>query len=84
MLFDLLLASITTLLCFAFLFLVVFNSFFMIPTEIENARLKLPLIIPIGAPVTVANDTIEMLQLTTLQTKRLKTYQKTQKKQYIC
>ena len=56
----------------------------MIPTEIENARLKLPLIIPIGAPMTVANDTIEMLQLTTLHTKRLKTYQKTQKKQYIC
>ena len=84
MLFNLLLSSITILSCFLLLVLVIFNSFFIIPTEIENARLKLPLIIPIGAPMTVANDTIDMLQLATLQTKRLKTYQKTQKKQYIC
>ena len=33
----------------------------MIPVEIENARLKLALIIPTGAPITVANDAIEML-----------------------
>ena len=33
----------------------------MIPVEIENARLKLALIIPTGAPMTVANDAIEML-----------------------
>ena len=44
------------LLCFLLLFLVVFNSFFMIPVEIENARLKLAIIIPKGA-----NDEIEML-----------------------
>ena len=56
MLFDLLLANITMLLCFLLLFLVVFNSFFMIPVEIENARLKLAIIIPKGA-----NDEIEML-----------------------
>ena len=56
MLFNLLLARITILLCFFFLFLVVFNSFFMIPVEIENARLKLAIIIPKGA-----NDEIEML-----------------------
>ena len=84
MLFNLLLSSITILSCFLLLVLVIFNSFFIIPAEIENARLKLPLIIPIGAPMTVANDTIDMLQLAKLQTKRLKTYQKTQKKQYIC
>ena len=29
--------------------------------EIETARLKLALIIPTGAPITVANDAIEML-----------------------
>ena len=52
---------------FFFLFLVVFNSFFIIPVEIENARLKLALTIPTGAPITVANDATEMLQL--LQTK---------------
>ena len=33
----------------------------MIPVEIENARLKLALTIPTGAPITVSNDTIEML-----------------------
>ena len=33
----------------------------MIPVEIENARLKLTLTIPTGAPITVANDVIETL-----------------------
>ena len=61
MLFNLLLASITILLCFFFLFLVIFNSFFLIPVQIKNARLKLALTIPTGAPITVANDAIEML-----------------------
>ena len=46
---------------FFLLFLVVFNSYFMIPVEIENARLKLALTVPTGAPRTVANDAIEML-----------------------
>ena len=61
MLFNLLLASITISLCFFFLFPVVFNSFFMIPVEIENARLRLALTIPTGAPIIVANDVIETL-----------------------
>ena len=61
LLFNLLLANITILLCFFFLFLVVFNSFFMIPVEIENTRLKLALAIPTGAPITVVNDAIEMI-----------------------
>ena len=39
------------------LFLIVF----MIPVEIENARLKLALTVPIGAPITVTNDAIETL-----------------------
>ena len=38
-----------------------FNSFLTIPVEIENARLKLALTIPIRAPITVASDAIEML-----------------------
>ena len=68
MLFNLLLANITILLCFAFLFLVVFDNFFIIPVDIKNARLTLALIIPTGAPITVANDEIEMLkQLMTCQ-----------------
>ena len=40
----------------------------MIPVEIENARLKLALNIPTGAPITVANDTVEMLPVVTDKT----------------
>ena len=70
MLFNLLLAaSITILLCFFFLFFVAFNSFLMITVETKNVRLKLALIIPTGASMTVANDAIE-----TLKIKRLITY----------
>ena len=36
--------------------------------EIENARLKLALIIPIGAPMAVPNDAIEMLPVLTDKT----------------
>ena len=68
MLFILLLTSIAILLCFFFFYLVVCNSFFMIPVEIENVRLKLALTIPTGAPITVANDTVEMLPVVTDKT----------------
>ena len=68
MLFNLLLANITILLCFFFLFLVVFNRFFTIAVEIENARLKLALAIPTGAPIIVGNDAIEMLPVVTDKT----------------
>ena len=63
MLFNLLLANITVLLCFFFLFLVVFNSFFTSSVEIENARLKLALAIPTSVSITVANGAIEILPL---------------------
>ena len=46
---------------FFVLFLTVSTSFFIIPVEVNNARLKLAIIIPAGAPMTVANDAIEML-----------------------
>ena len=49
--------------CFLFFFRVVFNYFFAIPVEIENARLKLALAILTGSPITVTNDAIEMLPL---------------------
>ena len=65
MLFNLLLASITILLCLFFLFLVVFNNLFTNPVVTENARLQLALIIPTGAPITVADDAIEMLPVAT-------------------
>ena len=65
MLFNLLLASITILLCLFFLFLVVFNNLFTNPLVTENARLQLALIIPTGAPIMVADDAIEMLPVAT-------------------
>ena len=51
-----------------FLFLVVFNGFFTISVEIENARLKFALAISTGAPITVANDAIEMVPVVTDKT----------------
>ena len=61
MLFNLLLASVIILLWFFFLFLIVFKNFFTNPDVIENVKPQLAPIIPAGAPVTVANDAIEML-----------------------
>ena len=52
----------------------------MIPAEIENARLKLALTIPTGAPITVANDAIEMLLVATDRT--INDLPNSQKKQY--
>ena len=60
MLFNLLLASITILLCFFFLFLV-FKNLFTNPDVIENVKPQLAPIIPAGAPIAVANDAIEMM-----------------------
>ena len=40
LLFNLLLASITILLCFFFSLLVIFNSFFIIPVIKENIKVK--------------------------------------------
>ena len=61
MLFNLLLASITILLCFFFLFLIVFKNIFTKPDVIENVRPQLNPIIRAGTPITVANDAIEIL-----------------------
>ena len=81
MLFNLLLANITILLCFFFSIIVVFNSIFTVPVKIEYARLKLPLTVPAGVPITDANDAIEMLPVFTDKT--LMTYQNRQRKQCI-
>ena len=54
MLFSLLLANIRTLSCFLFLFLVVFNYFFVIPVAKENTIVNPALPIPTGAPTIVA------------------------------
>ena len=62
MLFNLLLANITTLWGFSFLFLIVFKNFFTNPDIIENVKLQLAPIIPAGAPIILANYAIEMLR----------------------
>ena len=61
MLFNLLLASITILLCFFSLFLIVFKNISTNPDVIENVKAQHAPIIPAGAPIAVANDAIEML-----------------------
>ena len=48
------------------------------PEDIENARPKLALTIPKGAPITVANDALEMLLLVT--DKAIKDFSKQSKK----
>ena len=68
MLFNLLLGNLTILLCFFFYFLLFLTVFFTIPVQIENARLKLALIVPESAPMTVANDAIEILPIVTDKT----------------
>ena len=61
MLFNLLLASITILLCFFFLYLIAFKNLFINPDVIENVKLQLVPIIPAGIPIKLANDAIEIL-----------------------
>ena len=61
MLSNLLLASITILWCFFFLFLTVFKNCFTNPDVIENVKPQLSPIIPAGASITLANDPIEIL-----------------------
>ena len=60
-----------------FIFFVVFNNFFTGPVQNENTRLRLALVIPIGAPIAVAKDAIEASPLVTGKTK---IYQSNQKK----
>ena len=61
MLFNLLLVNITILLCFFFLSRVVLKNFVTVPVTFENAKLRLALAIHTGAPITIANDGIEMI-----------------------
>ena len=45
---------------FLFLFFIVFKSVFTNPDVNENVRPQLAPIIPVGAPITAANDVIEL------------------------
>ena len=46
---------------FLFFFLIAFKNFVANPDVIENVRPQLAPIIPAGAPITLANDAIEIL-----------------------
>ena len=46
---------------FLFFFLIVFKKFFTNHDVIENVKLQLAPVIPTGAPITLANDAIEIL-----------------------
>ena len=56
---------------FLFLFLVTFNNFSIISVVTENARLKDALAVPTGAPITIANEAIEMLPLVADKTMKI-------------
>ena len=67
MLFNLLLAYITILLCFFFFFLVIFNNFFIIPVVKENARVKDALANPARIPITLVKEIILIPDLVVYQ-----------------
>ena len=56
---------------FLFLFLVTFNNFSIISVVRENTRLKDALAVPTGAPITIANEAIEMLPLVADKTMKI-------------
>ena len=61
MIFNILLANITILLYFFFFLFCCFYQFFTISVKVENARLKLAIVIPTSFLITVSNNAIEML-----------------------
>ena len=82
MLFNLVIAIITILLCFFFSFFrVVCHNFFVISLDIENAKPNLALAITKGAPITLQMMQEKCYQL--FQIKQSKIYQNNQKQQYI-
>ena len=62
-LFNLLLAIVTILSCFFFLFDFVFNDLFTISEVMENAKLKLALATLTGASIIVADDATDISPL---------------------
>ena len=59
MLFSLLLVNIRILSCFFFLFLVMLNSFLIIPVARVKIRGKLALAIPTRVPTTLVKEMID-------------------------
>ena len=80
-LFNLLLANITILLCFFFLFLVMLNNFFIITAVKENRKLKFVFAIPTGTPITLVKEIILISLI--VADKTIKVFQNNQKQQCI-
>ena len=77
MLFSLLLANVRILSWFFFLFLVMLSNFLIIPVVREKIKVKLGLVVPIGAPTTLVNEQIDTPSLVELKTiKTLSMYSK--------
>ena len=68
MLSSLLLANIRILSCFFFLFLVMLNSFLIVPVVREKIKVRLALAIQAGAPATLADEMIQTPLLVELKT----------------
>ena len=68
MLLSLHLANIRILLCFFFLFLVIFSNFLTIPIVREKIKVRLALAIPTGTPTILVNEIIDTLLLVALKT----------------
>ena len=67
MLWSLLLANTRILSCFFFLFLVMLSNFFIIPVVREKFKIKLAIVIPTGAPTTLADEIIQTPLLVVLK-----------------
>ena len=67
MLLSLLLANMSILSCFFFLFFVIFNNFLTIPVR-EKIKVKLALAIPTGPPIMLVNKIIDTPLLVALKT----------------
>ena len=67
MLLSLILANIRILLCFSFLFLVIFCNFLIIPV-VREKKVRLPLAIPTGAPTMLVDEIIDTPLLVALKT----------------
>ena len=68
MLWSLLLANTRILSCFFLLFLVMLSNFFIIPVVREKFKVKLAIVIPTGAPTTLADEIIQTPLLLALKT----------------
>ena len=67
MLWSLLLANTRILSCFFLLFLVMLSNFFIIPVVREKFKVKLAIVIPTGAPTTLADEIIQTPLLVVLK-----------------